>query len=276
MDWRLKCLALQLMRLPGGAALHRWAQRRLTGRAWRKITDPRMPGYSFHVENFRGGVALDFGSGRDLLNPLLLSSAGATTVYAFDIERLASIECINHVIRQLRELLVPGDWPEVSSFEDLERRYRIEYRAPGDMRSTGLAEGSVDFICSTSVLEHIPEPDIRRILVECARILSPTGVMSFVIDYKDHYAAADKRISPFNFYRYSERAWRWFNPPNHYQNRLRHSDFERLFRILGLQCESRRSIRELPEIDLATPFRSYSQEDLATGSGFFVLTSPRT
>src|SRR5256885_3150622 len=35
-------------------------------------------------------------------SPLLLSAAGATEVLAYDIERLASIEQVNYVIRRLR------------------------------------------------------------------------------------------------------------------------------------------------------------------------------
>ena len=76
------------------------------------------------------GRALEFGSGSNLLTPLLLSAPGATEVLAYDVERLASVEQVNHVIRQLRGR-VHGEWPEIAALDDLQRFYRISYRPQG-------------------------------------------------------------------------------------------------------------------------------------------------
>ena len=73
----------------------------------------------------------------------------------------------------------------------------------------------MDCITSTYTLEHIPADDIRRILVECNRILKPGGLILSLIDYQDHYSWLDLRISRYNFLRYSERQWRWFNSSLH-------------------------------------------------------------
>src|SRR5579864_6657849 len=136
MDWRLKCAALHVLSwLPAGRQAHRWVQRHATGRYFFTFTDADIAGYRFHVEQFRGGRALEFGSGSNLLTPLLLSAAGATEVLAYDVEPLASVEQVNHVIRQLRGK-AEGQWREIESLDDLRRFYRISYRAPGDMRST--------------------------------------------------------------------------------------------------------------------------------------------
>ena len=40
-----------------------------------------------------------------------------------------------------------------------------------DARATGLPAGSVDFVTSTSTLEHIPEDDLVPLLAECRRLL---------------------------------------------------------------------------------------------------------
>lgn len=50
---------------------------------------------------------------------------------------------------------------------------------------TGLADDSVDCIFSSSVLEHLRDPD--AVLDECARILRPGGFMVNSVDMRDHF-----------------------------------------------------------------------------------------
>lgn len=268
MHWKLKCLAFHTVaRVP---TLYRWMQKHITGRYHFTVTDWAFEVYSFHVKNFRGGRALEFGAGTNLLCPLLLSHAGATEVLAIDLQRLASTDRVNHVIRQLRGRL-SGEWPEVSDLDwDLRAKYRIHYLAPGDASATGLPDQSVDFFCSTSTLEHIPPAAIRAILRECQRLATPDAVMSFEIDYHDHYATADGSINRFNFYRYPEWKWCLFNPAMHYQNRLRHSDYVELFS--AFTSDDRivpDSVEELPP--LVERFTHYPRAELTAKNGFFTL-----
>jgi hypothetical protein len=218
---------------------------------------------------------LEFGAGSHLLTALLLSAAGAREVFAYDIKPIATVEQVNHVIRQLRERALPGEWREIENLGDLVPCYRIRYCAPGDAGNTGLPARSIDFFCSTSTLEHIAIADIERILAECTRIATPHAVWSHIIDYHDHYASADPSITRFNFYRYSSRRWQWLNPPNHFQNRLRHSDFVRLFVRHGLKADEARAV--LPAESLPFPphpeFNHYSHDDLLALNGFFCLTA---
>lgn len=276
MNWKLKCLAFHALRLPGAARAHRFLQRYVTRRYFYAVRDLGV--FNMHVDSYRKlgrpGRCLEFGAGSNLLSALLLSAAGAKEVFALDLNRIASIDRINHVIRQLRGK-VAGDWPEVRDFADLNRLYRIRYIAPGDARATGLKAGSVDFFYSTSVMEHIPKVDLVSILNECKRIATPDALMSFWVGYYDHYATADKSITRLNFYRYNERQWRLRNPPMHYHNRLRHSDFERVFADIGLDALiDERILGELHELDgipIAEQFRRYSSDDLLTVYGRFVL-----
>jgi len=289
-NWKLKCLALHALTItPGSASVYRWLQRAVTGRYLDEVSDEVLAAYNYHVQNFlklpspRRSTALEFGAGRNLLTPLLLSAAGAQTVYVYDLVRLATVEHINHVIRQLRDRMVPagdGGWREIEDIDhDLERLYRIVYCAPADARNTGLPSGSVDFICSTSTLEHIPTADIAAILWECRRLSSRDGLASFIVDYHDHYATADRQITRFNFYKYSRSTWSWYNPSNHYQNRMRHSDYEALFERCGFSAVEQRSV--IPSADrprlqglrLAPEFSGYSAEDLLALNGFFLLGS---
>jgi hypothetical protein len=278
-DWRLKCLAHYVLQY-APRSLHRALQRQITGRYYFTVTDEELSVYNFHVLSFRKlpqpGRALEFGVGSHLISALLLSAAGAEEVLAYDLSRIATVEQVNHVIQQLRGR-VAGDWPEIADLdEDLLRCYRIRYLAPADVGNTGLPAASVDFFCSTSTLEHIPAEDIRRILAECRRLASAQALFSFVIDYHDHYCTADPSITRVNFYRYSESAWRFFNPSGHYQNRLRHSDYERLFDRSGLVALESRAIKPTIDIDRARlneRFRHYSEQDLVALNGVFTLRS---
>lgn len=135
------------------------------------------------------------------------------------------------------------------------------------------------FFCSTSTLEHIPAPDIALILRECRRVATANAVFSFAIDYHDHYASGDPGITRFNFYRYGDAAWRVCNPAMHFQNRLRHSDYERLFAEQGMVATLNRRIIPADSPDdfagLAPPFRGYVRDDLAALNGVFVLAARR-
>ncbi len=267
----MKCLAFHLLRFAPRTA-YTFLQRYVTNRYFAALTPDVIEVYAYHVRNFRGGLALELGAGTNLASALLLSAAGAEEVLAYDIARIATVEQVNHAIRQLR--VRPGyDWPEIDNLGDsLQRLYRIRYCAPADARDTRLPPQSVDFICSTSTLEHIAPKDIQAILVECRRIASPRAVMSFIVDYHDHYASADPTITRANFYRYSEADWRFYNPANHFQNRLRHSDYLRLFH--GMEAIDVRAV--IPQQPTRLPrmhprFSRYSYEDLQALNGFFCL-----
>jgi len=269
-DWRLKCLAFHLV--GWSPSVHSLLQRTVTGRYFRKVTPALLTAYGYHLERFQGGRALEFGAGPDLICPLLLSHAGADEVLAYDLNRLATPERVNAVVAQLRDH-VGGPWPFVKNLdEDLIRQYRIRYLAPADARQTGLPRGSIDFVCSTSVLEHIPPVDIAAILAEMKRVAKPMTIHSAIVDYHDHYATADPGISQFHFYRYSAGAWRWFNPGSHFQNRLRHSDYLKLFADYEI-VEARAVVlnTSLDGVVVAPDFRHYSQQDLLALNGFFAL-----
>jgi predicted SAM-dependent methyltransferase len=289
MNWKVKCLAFYLMHYaPAGGNIHAWVQRRITRRYLPRLTQEFISGYLFNVRNFEelhsdsASSAFEFGAGANLLTSLLLSAAGASKVFVYDIKRLATVEQVNDAIRQLREMKYPNQsnpqWPSITNLDaDLSSKYAVNYIAPGDARHTGLPANSIDFVYSTSTLEHIPKNEMHSILIECRRILKPGGHISFVVDYHDHYASADAAISRFNFFRYSNTLWKWFNPPNHYQNRLRHSDYERMFTESEFRLVSSRhiippgSIEQLQGVPVADCFRRYSKEDLAGLNGLFLL-----
>src|SRR4051812_33770918 len=114
MDWRLKCIAFHTVARIG--PIYRWMQRRLTGRYHIEVTDTLLVAHQLHLANCHGGRALEFGAGPNLLGALLLSTV-ADEVLALDLNRQASVDRVNGVIRQLRGR-VAGNWPEVTDLGD--------------------------------------------------------------------------------------------------------------------------------------------------------------
>lgn len=101
----------------------------------------------------------------------------------------------------------------------------------------------------------------------------------FLIDYQDHYSYFDSNLSIYNFLRFSSKEWEKYNCSLHYQNRLRHSDFVRLFEQSGLkilECNSCGVSMEqesiLKSIPLADEFKQYDFDDLKIPGDMFVLT----
>lgn len=234
-------------------------------------------------------VAYEFGTGWDLAIPLSYAALGVGRQVLVDIRPNLRLELANATIRSLarqREALADAAGgelrdlgpPDVGSAEELRARFGIEYHAPLDARETGLPAGSVDLVTSTNTLEHVPREAIAPILREAARLLRPDGVMSFRIDMQDHASYVDPRRSPYDYLRYSDRAWRFISPKLEYENRLRLSDYRRLLGAAGLAIVEETVLRPRPEhlaalaqVPLAPRFRGYAPEDLAARAVEVVL-----
>lgn len=301
MRWQYKAVLMDLFSAcPGGDRLHYWTQRHVTKSLPRNETElkEKFAYAKSHIEALmRHGSKpvsdaqfYEFGAGWDLMIPFCFYSLGVRSQILADLFALARVDLVNDSMRRISRLQeeteamqmkvrpVPedgnGTW-----IPFVEQEFGIRYVAPCDARSTGLEAKSVDCITSTDTLEHIPEEEIRLILRECRRILRKDGVLSFVIDYQDHYWYCDGRIPRYNFLRYAESTWKWFNPRFHYQNRLRHKDYIRLVEEQGFEVVEDKPSRVSPEdvadlkrVSLAPPFRrGYLPEELAVRRGHLVL-----
>ncbi len=240
MRWQVKALAQQVFsHVPGGASLNELAQQHLTGglQVTPGLVDRTCAAGERHWEAISRGLAdrseteligYEFGAGWHLGVAILLSAKGVGRQTVVDRLPLARPDLVMAMISALGagDLGVPGR-RQAEPCDDVDRALsalRIEYLAPCDARATGLPSESVDFVTSTSTLEHIPEDELGPLLTECHRLLRPGGLLSAQIDYGDHYAHVDPTISSVNFLVYGPLHWRLYSPPLHFQNRLRHSD----------------------------------------------------
>jgi SAM-dependent methyltransferase len=298
MNWKAKAMVQRcLSRCPFGIQanylLQRCVQKSLpidddTVRQVAAIAALHLDSLSQHSHKApRDATCLEIGAGTDLTLPLLFYAHGVNHHTTLDIMPLARRFLVNSSIVRMRSIDLPlarrPDWL-VESTQDLplalRERYGINYLAPCDARRTGLPGGAFDLITSTDTLEHVPAPDLPPILKECRRLLAPGGLLSLYIDHRDHYSYADRRISVYNFLRYSDAAWSRFNSPLQYQNRQRHSDYLEAAGSCGFRIVKERrfgpsaaDLRCLMELDLDSKFHQYPLDDLGVQHSHLVLAA---
>ena len=231
---------------------------------------------------------IELGTGVSPVVPVGLFLSGASVVYTVDLVPLCTREDVCRVLRLFLDHAADGSLdPMLPSFErqrigslvaalqtprhlsakELLSRLDIRYEIV-DGRATGLPDSSIDLLISNNVLEHVSPESIREISDEFWRLAAPGAIMSHFIDMGDHYAHFDKSLSAYNFLKYRSWMWRFANNSLQLQNRLRMSDYARLFTESGWEIlsqeQTRGGVEELPLDRLAPEFRRYDLDDLLT------------
>lgn len=273
------------LRLNNKYVKRKWRRAQWHVGAWREYTGAETDGFQ----------AVELGTGWFPITSIGLVLCGAERVITYDVNALASAKTVRSVLKRVNRLIKRGKIVPTSkrARKALKRvlaeskgadaktmlaELGIEVRI-GDARTSGLPDGSIDLVCSTSTLEHIPMPMLTGLLTEFRRIAGDKTVMSHVIDLSDHYAQVDPSITQFNFLRYSPARWRLFNNSLHYQNRLRISDYRRVLAETGWEIldedSNKRPAEELRRVRVHPSFGDYAEEDLrVTGSRLITRPAP--
>ncbi|MDB5357478.1 MAG: Methyltransferase type 11 [Phycisphaerales bacterium] len=257
MNWKLKAHALAVLsRVPAG----RFAYHRLQRLVGTNSLDAR-EGIVRSLEIIklireagadpRGRIFLEIGTGWRPFLPLILYLIGAKRTITFDINPWMDATYAFETYGALRGHLdfiaedagvphddVRGRYDRIMApsgdIDQLLEECFIEYRCPGDAGKTGLAEGSIDFVCSSNVLEHIPPDELERIHREAFRVLRREGLAVHRFNPQDHYSGVDRTITGANFLQYSQEQWHWYGGEGlAYHNRLRCAQHEKLLHDAG-------------------------------------------
>jgi SAM-dependent methyltransferase len=277
---------------PGGERLNYLLQRHVTRQYprsddrfahWARIGSEHFNAYRTFSRSTPSSEAVfyEFGTGWDLIIPFTYYGLGVARQTVIDIDSHLRFDLVNDSLRRFTALgpeiqrrigrsLRPINSDPIETLEDLRQRFGITYLAPCDARSTGLAAESIDFVSSTSTLEHVPERDIVKILAECLRILKPGGLISCRVDMVDHFTYFDSTVSEYNFLKFPDPIWALLNSRMNFMNRLRRLDYLRIVRSLGFeivmeqsQPPSAEDLASLGRLRLASRFRNgYSLEEL--------------
>jgi hypothetical protein len=245
-------------------------------------------------------TVLEVGTGWLPVLPLCAALSGVRRVVTVDIERKLQLTSIPRLVAELERWLPLLADRSRQALTDVTRRHDrllraaadggeavlqasgIDYHAPADARRLRLGDGSMDLICSNSVLEHVRPEILQGLMHASARMLAPGGRVLHSVNCADHYAYADRRIGPLHYLRYSDWRWRLWNPPMQYQNRLRAPAFVAAARTAGLEVDlEERTVREelvaaLPGMPLDPAFRDLSPEDLCATSVTFSARKPQS
>ncbi len=225
------------------------------------------------------GRVLEIGTGWVPTIPYLFHAAGAGEIVMTDVEEL--IDAHTHaaakafVAKNIDEIADQLNLSADVARANLERPFAGLYMCPFDR--SRVAARSIDVVYSRTVLEHISPPTLEHILSDGRDYLAPGGLSIHVIDNSDHFEHRDKSLSRINFLRYPDWIWRMTHLNiQSYQNRLRHSDYIRLFQqagydLLHVEGEAHAGcLEELKTMKLAPRFKGYTPNDLATLTSLIV------
>lgn len=223
-----------------------------------------------------GFVALEVGPGDSLSSAIVAKTYGARVCYlvdsgAFAIEDMAPYRATGDYLRSLQ--LSPPDLSDVSDVKGMLARCDAVYKTQGLNSIREVPSGSVDFIWSQAVLEHIRRREFLDFMRELRRVLRSDGVCSHRVDLRDHLGGA------LNNLRFSTRLWEsdWMASSGFYTNRIRYGEMMDLFGQAGFGVEvlgvDRWHSLPTPRRALNIFFRSLPNEDLLV-SGFDVLLRP--
>jgi SAM-dependent methyltransferase len=220
-----------------------------------------------------GFTCLEVGSGDSLLSAPIAHVFGARSCYLVDAGDFASRDM--SLLRDLLALLA-SEGKDVSVFagardwSDVLARCNASYLVNGLEGLRSIPSGSVDFVWSHAVLEHVRLRDFSETQKELRRVLREGGCCSHTVDLTDHFNGQ------LNNLRFSEARWegRLFASSGFYTNRIRFREMMTIFRSSGFEVEqtSVRAWGQLP-IDrrrLDAKFAALAEEDLLT-HGFDVV-----
>ncbi len=224
----------------------------------------------------KGKTILEIGPGDSVATALISACYGARTILidagAFAVKDAGIYKLMAKDLEKFG-LSVPQAIYQAESLEDVLAACEAEYWVDGLDSFSRVKSGTVDFIFSQAVLEHVRKKEFLETVRECRRIISPSGIASHRIDLRDHLGGG------LNNLRFSERVWEseFFVKSGFYTNRIQYSEMLSLFRAGEFDCEvqkvSRRESLPIRQSSLASQFKELPDDELLV-SGFDVLLRP--
>lgn len=223
-----------------------------------------------------GCCVMELGCGDSLASCLVASTYNVKQCYLVDAGRYASmdIDLYKSVAKNLRQFGAPvRDIDGCDSVPDMLRRMNAQYLTEGLQSLRTIPGGSVDFIWSHAVLEHIRRAEFSKTMTELRRIVRPDGVISHRVDLKDHLGGA------LNNLRFPEQWWesRFMANSGFYTNRIRFRAMLDSMKHAGFDVNvvnvNRWNKLPTPRDKLASQFQSLPDDDLLV-SGFDVVLRP--
>ena len=221
-------------------------------------------------------VVLELGPGDSLYTALIARAHGASRCYLLDDGDFASRDLGGY--QAMAQFLSSQECslPSIEgarSVDEIMARCGATYLTGGTASLREIPSGSVDFIFSNAVLEHVRKRQMPEVVNEMRRCLKPHGRCAHRVDLQDHLGGA------LNNLRFSERLWEseFMARSGFYTNRIRYREFLELFKRAGFDVEVKRVLRwdrlPTPRNKLNEAFRSLPDDELLV-YGFDVVLRP--
>lgn len=301
MHWRAKVAGFKfLSAFPGGSALYRFCQERLTKSlvpSRERVAQKLAVGLQYfdwltkhqRQDQLLMGVHLDLGAGWHPTIPLLFYSLGANRQFLFDVLPLLDARLVAQTLETFLRMVQEPGWPhrgmlrrlppplENSDWRHYFQKLGIAYHAPYAATFPSLA-ARVDVVTCTQVLLHLPREVMAWCFGQTFLSLKAGGLFMATIHLKDLFANSQPGLSKYNHLRYSAETWeRWINSPLMSYNRFKAPDYRDLletagFKIVHFEVEEGTAgdLKELESIPIAPCFERYSRAELAAKHLFFV------
>ena len=220
-----------------------------------------------------GATVLELGPGDSVFSALVAAAYGA--------ERTVLVDVGDFVDRNVAACHAAADWLAAQgalvpgqqgwrTFGDVLATCRAQLLTKGIESLRALPSGSVDFVWSQAVLEHVPLEEVVPQALELRRILKPAGVVSHRVDLTDHLSGGLESL------RFGSRLWEssLIRRSGTYTNRLRPSQLCAAYEaagfavsFVGVEEWERPPIRS--EV-LADAYRRLNEQDLLVRALDFV------
>ena len=232
------------------------------------------------LDTLKGCTALELGPGNSALSALFAAALGARRTWLVDAQVLVSqdVALFNRTQDMLLGHGLAGpSLNGASSVSEVLTRLNGIYLTDGLKSLKTIPDNAVDFLFSNAVLEHIRLAEFAETLTEMRRVLTPDGIASHQIDFRDHLQ------NGLNNLRFSQRVWEsdFMASSGFYTNRIIWPSMEQLFRNAGFSVDLRSS--ELwprglptPQKSMATPFKNVPEDQLAVMDAHVVLRHQRS
>jgi len=224
------------------------------------------------IKSLYGKTILELGPGDSVATAIIAASYGARAILV-DVGKFARRDVLMYkkLVKKITDLgLSPPNLSECRNLDMILDICGARYMTNGLASLAQIKDGSIDFIFSNAVLEHVRKSELLETMKECRRILSQNGICSHYIDLRDHLDNA------LNNLRFSEWLWesKLFVKSGFYTNRIRYRDMLKIFSNAGFSYEVIELTRwpgmPTPRHKLASAFRNLPVEELCV-SEFSVL-----
>jgi SAM-dependent methyltransferase len=194
------------------------------------------------VEEFRSRtgrlpeVALELGPGEITTCAVVYKALGVAHTILIDVGDFGTTDlaAYERVAKAASDLgLAPPDLSGATDCADVLARCGATYGVNGLADLRRVPDGSVDFISSVAVIEHIRRCEVAATFAELKRIMKGDGLAFHAVDFQDHLGGKLENL------RFSPASWEseWMAGSGFYTNRLSASAVIALMREAGFDVE---------------------------------------